>query len=342
MAKRTKYLIAAAVPVVVLAVAIGMTLVAGLLAGALVLLAALVVTLVALRARAAKQEKAASADWVDAVGDTTLPGEDLEGWTPSPARSGRMIADPSVFATPTSNGGAAPSRDITTDGFEALTDEALAGNDDMSWPGDDTTETIDWSVPSDWGKGPIADDADDLESTAEVDAEVIPLTSVGSDDDFADTVEDDERPVAATGETDPPEGTVLDDEPTDGVGPTDDTDTDTDGDSDSDTDVAPARSGPPPADVAPLDAPAGIPELEPTASLSYATAGAPTNGRRPGAIDWTGPVHTVDEHVHTADDILEASAATALPTPTDRPAPAAGSELARLLAKVEARLRDYD
>ena len=340
MAKRTKYLIAAAVTVVVLAVAIGMTLAAGLLAGALVLLVALVVTLVAVRSRVAKQEKAASADWVDAIGDTTLPEEDLEGWTPSPARSGRMIADPSVFATPSSNGGAAPPRDVTTDGFEALTDEALAANDDdMSWPGDDTTDTIDWSVPSEWGKGPIADDdSDDLESTAEVDAEVIPLTSVGSDDDLADTVEDDERPVAATDETDPPDGTVLDDEPTDDVGPADDPD-------DERRRRHRRRAGPlrPAfADLAPIDEPAGIPELEPTASLSYATAGAATNGHRPGAIDWTGPVHTVDEHVHTADDILEASAATALPTSTDRPAPAAGSELARLLAKVEARLRDYD
>jgi len=42
------------------------------------------------------------------------------------------------------------------------------------------------------------------------------------------------------------------------------------------------------------------------------------------------------------EDIMEASAATALPTAGDRPAPAAGSELARLLSKVEARLRYYE
>ena len=337
MAKRTKYLIAAAVTAVVLAVAIGMTVAVGLLAGALVLLVALGVTFAAVRARVAKQEKAASADWVDAIGDTTIPDEDLDGWTPSPARSGRMIADPSVFAPPTSHGASVPSPD-TTEGFEALTDEALAANgDDTSWPGGDMTDTIDWSVPSEWGKGPIADDdGDGLEPIAEEDAEVIPLTSVEPEDGLADAAEDDEWPEATTDENDPPEGTALDAEPTN------DDDPDPDPGADHDTDVAAADSGPPPTHLAPIDAPADIPELEPTASLSYATAGAATNGHRPGTIDWTGPVHTVDEHVHTADDILEASAATALPSPTDRPAPAAGSELARLLAKVEARLRDYD
>ena len=220
MAKRTKYLIAAAVTVVVLAVAIGMTVAVGLLAGALVLLVALVVTFVAVRFRVAKQEKAASADWVDAIGDTTIPDEDLDDWTPSPARSGRMIADPSVFAPPTSHGGAVPSPD-TTEGFEALTDEALATNgDDTSWPGGDTTDTIDWSVPSEWGKGPIADDdRDGLEPIDEADAEVIPLNPVEPQDDVADAAEDDEWPVATTDETDPPEGTVLDNEPTNDAGP---------------------------------------------------------------------------------------------------------------------------
>ncbi len=85
MAKRTKYLIAAAVTVVVLAIAIGAAVTVGLLAGALVLLVALVATLLAVRYRVSKQEKAANADWVDAIGDATIPEEDLQTWTPSPA-----------------------------------------------------------------------------------------------------------------------------------------------------------------------------------------------------------------------------------------------------------------
>ena len=336
MAKRTKYLIAAAVTVVVLAIAIGVTASVGLLAGALVLLVALVVTLLAVRYRVAKQDKAASADWVDVIGDTTIPEEALDGWTPAPARSGRMIADPSVFATPVSPADVPPTSEATTEGFEALTDEALATNGvEGAWPGNDTTDTIDWSVPSEWGQGPIADEDRDDESPtglSDEEADVIPLASVGSHDGLDDTDEDDEGPVTITDETDPPDHTAFGDGPTNGEGP----------DDGADPDVAAMDSGSALPDLAPIDEPAGIPEFEPTASLSYATAGAAPNGHRPSAIDWTGPVHTVDEHVHSAGDILEASAATALPTASDRPAPAAGSELARLLAKVEARLRDYD
>lgn len=55
-------------------------------------------------------------------------------------------------------------------------------------------------------------------------------------------------------------------------------------------------------------------------------------------IDWTGQGGRVDEHVRNSEDILRASEATALPSE----GAAGGSELARLLAKVEARLRDYD
>ncbi len=68
-------------------------------------------------------------------------------------------------------------------------------------------------------------------------------------------------------------------------------------------------------------------------------------------IDWTGTGRKIDERVRTSDDIMRASEATALPVGvgassngngngSDAGVP--GSELARLLSKVEARLRDYD
>ena len=65
-------------------------------------------------------------------------------------------------------------------------------------------------------------------------------------------------------------------------------------------------------------------------------AGAPSASRSP--IDWTGQGGRVDERVSSSDDILRVSEATALPDAAET----GGSELARLLAKVEARLRDYD
>ena len=57
-------------------------------------------------------------------------------------------------------------------------------------------------------------------------------------------------------------------------------------------------------------------------------------------IDWTGgQVRVVDDHVRSSDDIMRVSEVTALPAAPDS---TGGGELARLLAKVEARLRDYD
>ena len=69
-----------------------------------------------------------------------------------------------------------------------------------------------------------------------------------------------------------------------------------------------------------------------TPEPAFAGAGAP---RSP--IDWTGQGGRVDERVTSSEDIMRASEATALPTAGE-----GGSELARLLAKVEARLREYD
>jgi hypothetical protein len=70
-----------------------------------------------------------------------------------------------------------------------------------------------------------------------------------------------------------------------------------------------------------------------------AMAGAGALAANPNSpIDWTGQGGRVDERVRSSDDILRVSEVTALPSSGE----AGGSELARLLAKVEARLRDYD
>ncbi|MCU0311273.1 MAG: hypothetical protein MUE36_10050 [Acidimicrobiales bacterium] len=293
MAKLTKYLIAAAV-VVAVAVATVAAAAAGLLAGAVVLLVLVVVALVVLRFQAARQEKAASADWVETLGEAAVTDEDLGGWVPTPARSGRLVIDPSVFASPAVADAA--------DGFEGLTDSALADAGDAP---------IDWSVPAEWGQGPLPDESTVDEGTP---GEVVELT-FGDDGDRADE---------AARHDEPPES-----------GPA------VVGDDWATPDDAPGHDGSL-GGVAegPVAAPVEIHESTHAETLSFATAGVSRNGN--GLIDWSGPVHPVEEHIHTADDILEASAATALPTVDDRPAPAAGSELARLLAKVEARLRDYE
>ncbi|HEY6532027.1 MAG TPA: hypothetical protein VIY72_06970 [Acidimicrobiales bacterium] len=74
---------------------------------------------------------------------------------------------------------------------------------------------------------------------------------------------------------------------------------------------------------------------------AYAGAAASaTEGSARMLIDWSGQGRPVNEQVRSSDDIMKASDATALPTAAVDPT--AGGELARLLAKVEARLRDYD
>ncbi len=80
------------------------------------------------------------------------------------------------------------------------------------------------------------------------------------------------------------------------------------------------------------------PALAGVGPASSAAVGASAEAHRASPIDWTGQGGRVDERVQTSDDILRASEATALPLA----GAAGGSELARLLAKVEARLRDYD
>jgi hypothetical protein len=78
-----------------------------------------------------------------------------------------------------------------------------------------------------------------------------------------------------------------------------------------------------------------------TPAFAGATAAASSASTAPKAlIDWTGQGGRVNEQVRSSDDIMKASEVTALPTAAVDPT--AGGELARLLAKVEARLRDYD
>ena len=96
------------------------------------------------------------------------------------------------------------------------------------------------------------------------------------------------------------------------------------------------------------------PPVEPLTDDPDPSASTPTSPPRPSRrssapgprcpsatnspIDWTGQGGRVDERVTSSDDILRVSEATALPVAGDT----GGSELARLLSKVEARLRDYD
>jgi hypothetical protein len=74
---------------------------------------------------------------------------------------------------------------------------------------------------------------------------------------------------------------------------------------------------------------------------AFVGAGAPITVDHHSPIDWTGQGGRVDERVQTSDDILRVSEATAL-TVADDTGGSGGTELARLLSKVEARLRDYD
>jgi hypothetical protein len=82
----------------------------------------------------------------------------------------------------------------------------------------------------------------------------------------------------------------------------------------------------------------GFISAPPTPACAGAGAGAPSHAGHGSPIDWTGQGGRVDERVQSSDDILRVSEATALPLGGDT----GGSELARLLSKVEARLRDYD
>jgi hypothetical protein len=108
-----------------------------------------------------------------------------------------------------------------------------------------------------------------------------------------------------------------------------------------DADPSPSFPAPAPITGAPVadTAPVAAPDDRPVEAdrRTPAMAGAAT-GDRSSLIDWRGGQAPIDEAVRSSDDILRASEATALPTE----ASGAGGELARLLSKVEARLRDYE
>jgi hypothetical protein len=101
--------------------------------------------------------------------------------------------------------------------------------------------------------------------------------------------------------------------------------------------TAPEVDEPPAIDI---DDYISAPSLTNRPEPAFAGAGAPVGHASP--IDWTGQGGRVDERVKSSDDILRASEATALPSIGAVGGGDGGSELARLLAKVEARLRDYD
>lgn len=108
-------------------------------------------------------------------------------------------------------------------------------------------------------------------------------------------------------------------------------------------DPAPAASTVPEVEAPPViavDDYISAPSFSDTPEHAFAGAGAPAGHASP--IDWTGQGGRVDERVKSSDDILRASEATALPSVGAVGDGDGGTELARLLAKVEARLRDYD
>ena len=92
-----------------------------------------------------------------------------------------------------------------------------------------------------------------------------------------------------------------------------------------------------PTEPAPVDRAPNRTEARTPAYAGSAPAPATaSNSALPHRLDRPG--RPVDEQVRTSDDIMRASDVTALPTAAADPA--AGTELARLLAKVEARLRE--
>lgn len=107
---------------------------------------------------------------------------------------------------------------------------------------------------------------------------------------------------------------------------------------------AAARSNQPFGDRGPTEPSSGdlSPDRSEARTPAYAgTAPASATASSPRLlIDWTGQGRPVDEQVRSSDDIMRASDVTALPTAAADPS--GGTELARLLAKVEARLREYD
>jgi hypothetical protein len=305
---------------------------AGLLAGSLVVLAALIALTLASRMIAAREERSAMADWEEVLEKDAPADAFFSDWTTTVPRTGRIT----------------PARADDELALSAHTAAGLESLDDLA-PADDPVAgavpaTDEWSEPA-----ALTDDTTGVADQDEAPEGSEPLVGLAGSG----------IPVAPAG--DDTHGFPFDD-PYDGFGdlppfP---------GRPDHDADLPPIVAAPfdPPrpeplphvameelhlgSPAADIDRPppGGFgPDAAPVEADAFSFAGsvAGANGARRSLIDWSGPVHSVDEQVRTSDDILKASAATALPTAeVDRPAPAGGSELARLLAKVEERLREYD
>jgi hypothetical protein len=324
-----KYLLAALVTAAVAALAVFVAVNVELLAGAVVVLGALVIVALVGRMRASRAEKAGMADWKDVL-DADAPADAFFGeWTrtaPSATPQAPDMAEP-AWAAAGDDVALAPA-------VESGPVVDLADGDEPASELPDQTEVVSTAVaptgtPID-GELPDTDLIDTLrhdEPAASALADPASSPFPFEDDGFGDLVPDAEVPstggdergievVAVSPGTDAPYDSPFD------VPGADLADYFTSSDADA-------------------DAPEFADELTVTVSTGSTDPSAGATDRRP-LIDWTGPTRIVEDRVRTSDDILAASAATALPTATvDRPAPAAGSELARLLSKVEARLRDY-
>lgn len=287
---------------------------AGMLAGSLVVLAALIAVALLARREAAREERVGMDEWKEASADSDAASEELFGdWSlTSPAARGRggpvdpdeaeLLAalnelgapprvDPSPRqATPVQDGAPAEAPAAV----EPVTAEPVAG---QAVTEQDTTE-------------PSAVEADATEE--------LPVESRAAEDAPTEPTPDRVDGGTLTGFDDPagwdPIVTMV-------------------------SDTAPVGGGR--ADVAP-EAPwvGDDPDTPVTAPVEDPERELVTAAHRRPVIDWTGAGRSVEEQVRSSDDILAASDATALPEPVV--AATGGSELARLLAKVEARLRDYD
>lgn len=348
MARIAKYLLGAAATVVIAFGAVAVAREAGLLAGSLVVLAALIATTLVSRQIAAREERSAMADWEDVLEKDAPDDAFFSDWTATSPRAA----------------GITPARREDELDLSAHTSAGLESLDDLAGPerpaaADELDLTDAFAAPA---PDPASSDIGDPTAEAHLDAGWPPATTdphaPGAPTVAEAPVPDEPAGVAPLAPAPADLGHDFPfDDPHDGFGDFADLPP-FPGRIDEPAHEAPsAPYAPEPfspaADLQPGPSPSpagdrspggyGVPDLAPLEADAYSFAGAPAPGRsRRSVIDWSGPIHTVDEHVKSAEDILEASAATALPTPSDRPAPTGGSELARLLAKVEERLRDYD
>jgi len=328
MSKVPKVAISAIALVLVLAGAVVVYRETDLLTGSLVVLAGLMIAALLARRAAAREERDGMAEWeaesrasVEAADElfadwrSTTPINDE--WSNPPAAPAPAPAPAPPAAAPTSNGnGSHP-----TNGTNGTNGSNGNGHAPVAEP---AAEAWDTAAPTEQGSDSWWDSSDSWDAPAPAAPPAPPAPPV--DEAPAPEVEQPEpepEPVDltssttgfqddgyTTGELADFVGTPAVDEP------------------DSSDDRDHGHGGPDADTYEPVRAP------EP----AYASVAASQEGRH-SPIDWTGQGGRVNERVSSSDDILAASEATALPA---EGSVAGGSELARLLAKVEARLRDYE